>query len=100
MSVSGGVTTGVQQAERNQEATIWIGGLEPSVTEELLYELFLQCGPVVSVHIPKDKVTAQLSNFGHATLTHMHTHTHTHAHTHTHVALHIHSSHAHAPSLH
>ena len=63
MLATGGVTTGVQQAERNQEATLWVGGLDPSVSEELLYELFLQCGPVTSVHIPKDKVTAQQANY-------------------------------------
>jgi hypothetical protein len=46
MSSTSGVVTGVQQSERNQEATIWIGGIEPQVTEELLYELFINVGPV------------------------------------------------------
>jgi splicing factor 3B subunit 4 len=67
--------------ERNQDATIYVGNLTATVTEELLWELFLQAGhpnnlalkknasyssvtlvslnagPVVNVHIPKDKVT-------------------------------------------
>ena len=43
--------------ERNQDATIYVGTLTANVSEELLWELFLQSGPVVNVHIPKDKVT-------------------------------------------
>jgi splicing factor 3B subunit 4 len=34
------------------------GGLDEKVSEELLWELMLQAGPVVNVHIPKDKVRA------------------------------------------
>ncbi|XP_057371264.1 splicing regulator RBM11-like [Daphnia carinata] len=33
--------------------TIYCGSLSPKVTEELLYELFLQAGPLKSVKIPK-----------------------------------------------
>ena len=51
--------------ERNQEATIYVGifliqllgNIDSKVNEELLWELFLQCGPVVNVHIPRDKIT-------------------------------------------
>ena len=43
--------------ERNQEATLYVGNCDLKVTEELLWELFLQCGPVVSVQIPRDKIT-------------------------------------------
>lgn len=42
--------------QRNQEATVFVGKLEEEVDEELLWELFIQVGPVVSVHMPKDKV--------------------------------------------
>jgi RNA recognition motif-containing protein len=61
--------------ERNQDATLFVGELDAQVTESLLWELFLQAGPVgniivcccfmlltcscflaVSVHIPRDKV--------------------------------------------
>lgn len=42
---------------RNQEATIYCGNLDPSVTEDLLVELFTQIGRVNSVHMPKDKLT-------------------------------------------
>ena len=42
---------------RNQEATCYVGNLDPSVTEDLLVELFTQIGRVNSVHMPKDKLT-------------------------------------------
>ncbi len=50
--------------ERNQEATCYIGNLDPRVNEEILWELFIQCGPVVNVHIPRDKITADHQGFG------------------------------------
>jgi len=50
--------------ERNQEATTYVGDLDPQVTEALLWELMLQAGPVVNVHIPRDKVTGSHSGFG------------------------------------
>lgn len=67
--------------DRNQEATLFVGELDAQVTESLLWELFLQVGPVgerlgrvtrtfrahfffsrfvalsVNVHIPRDKVS-------------------------------------------
>ena len=41
-----------------------LGNLDTKVNEEILWELFLQCGPVVNVHIPRDKITGdhQVSN--------------------------------------
>ena len=35
--------------------TLWCGNLSEKVTEEILYELFLQGGPVQRVSIPKDR---------------------------------------------
>nr|ALG65079.1 RBM11 [Apis cerana cerana]ALG65080.1 RBM11 [Apis cerana cerana] len=35
--------------------TLWCGNLSEKVTEEILYELFLQGGPVQRVTIPKDR---------------------------------------------
>jgi RNA recognition motif-containing protein len=48
---------------RNQQATVWIGGLEPQTTEELVWELMLQAGPVVSVNLPRDKITQTHQGF-------------------------------------
>ena len=50
--------------QRNTEATVFVGDLQTAVNEEILFELFLQVGPVVNVHIPKDKVTGQHQGFG------------------------------------
>lgn len=50
--------------QRNQDATCYIGNLDEKVHEELLWELMLQCGPVVNVHMPKDKVTGKTSGYG------------------------------------
>ncbi|XP_043532703.1 RNA-binding protein 7-like [Chiloscyllium plagiosum] len=37
------------------DTTLFIGNLDQRVTEELLFELFLQSGPLLAVKIPKDK---------------------------------------------
>ncbi|VDM54289.1 unnamed protein product [Angiostrongylus costaricensis] len=36
--------------ERNQDATIYVGGLDEKVTENVLWELMVQAGPVTSVN--------------------------------------------------
>ena len=50
--------------ERNQEATLYIGNCDQRVNEEILWELFLQCGPVVSVQMPRDKITTDHQGYG------------------------------------
>jgi len=50
--------------ERNQDATLYVGDLDQQVTEATLWELMLQAGPVVNVHIPKDKLTGMHSGYG------------------------------------
>lgn len=42
---------GAAEADR----TLFVGNLDPRATEELLFELFLQAGPALTVKIPKDK---------------------------------------------
>ncbi|KAL7506040.1 hypothetical protein ACHAXN_006492 [Cyclotella atomus] len=49
---------------RNQEATCYVGNLDPQVTEDLLVELFTQIGRVTSVHMPKDKLTGLHAGYG------------------------------------
>lgn len=51
-------------AERNQDATIYVGGLDEKVSESLMWELFVQSGPVVNVHMPKDRVTQMHQGYG------------------------------------
>ena len=55
---------GQHTAERNQEATVYAGNLDPSVSEELVWELFLQVGPVVNVYLPKDRVAGAHQGYG------------------------------------
>ncbi|XP_020257898.1 splicing factor 3B subunit 4 [Asparagus officinalis] len=55
---------GQHSAERNQEATTYVGNLDPQVGEELLWELFVQAGPVVNVYVPKDRVTNLHQGYG------------------------------------
>jgi splicing factor 3B subunit 4 len=50
--------------ERNQEATCYIGNMDSRVNDEILWELFIQCGPVINIHIPKDKITGEHQGFG------------------------------------
>jgi splicing factor 3B subunit 4 len=50
--------------ERNQEATVYCGNLDQKVNENVLWELFTQCGPVVNVHIPRDKITNEHQGYG------------------------------------
>ena len=56
--------SGPPREERNQEATIYVGELDDRVDDALLWELMLQAGPVVNVHIPKDKVTMDHQGYG------------------------------------
>jgi len=50
--------------ERNQEATIYVGNLDPKIDEEIIWELMVQCGPVANVHLPRDKITNQHQGYG------------------------------------
>lgn len=38
---------------RNADNTVFVGELDPQVDEEVLWELFLQVGPVAYTHIPR-----------------------------------------------
>ncbi|KAJ7952977.1 Polyadenylate-binding protein 8 [Quillaja saponaria] len=55
---------GQHAAERNQDATAYVGNLDAQVSEELLWELFVQAGPVVNVYVPKDRVTNLHQGYG------------------------------------
>jgi splicing factor 3B subunit 4 len=55
---------GIHATDRNQDATCYVGSIESQVTEELLWELMVQAGPVVSVYMPKDRVTNEHQGYG------------------------------------
>jgi splicing factor 3B subunit 4 len=50
--------------DRNPEATIFIGNLDSKSDDSLISELFTQVGPVVSVYVPRDRVTGNHQGFG------------------------------------
>lgn len=52
---SGGGDAEMGAAAAEADRTLFVGNLETKVTEELLFELFHQAGPVIKVKIPKDK---------------------------------------------
>ena len=37
---------GIHSADRNQDATCYVGNIDMAATEELVWELFVQAGPV------------------------------------------------------
>ncbi|XP_071545825.1 uncharacterized protein [Panulirus ornatus] len=44
--------------------TVWVGNFDPEkVTQDLLYELFVQAGPLHHVKIAKDRLSGRLKNF-------------------------------------
>ncbi|KAL9357029.1 hypothetical protein Peur_050282 [Populus x canadensis] len=55
---------GQHSSERNQDATAYVRNLGPQLSEDLLWELFVQAGPVVNVYVPKDRVTNLHQGYG------------------------------------
>lgn len=51
----------------DNKLTLYVGNIAEKVDEELLYELFVQAGPVKGVHIPKDHKTGGKRNFAFVT---------------------------------
>lgn len=51
-------------ADRNAEATVHIGQLEDKVTDDILWELMVQAGPVKHVYIPRDRITGKHFGYG------------------------------------
>ena len=54
----------LSDVEDKRLRTLWCGNLSEKVTEEILYELFLNAGPLEKVTIPKDRETGQQKTFG------------------------------------
>src|SRR6202000_670202 len=50
--------------EQDKEATVYIGNLDERVTDSLVWELMLQAGRIVNVHLPKDRVTHTHQGYG------------------------------------
>lgn len=50
--------------EQDKEATVYIGNIDERVTDSLIWELMLQAGRIVNVHLPKDRVTQTHQGYG------------------------------------
>lgn len=53
----------MEKQATDDERTLWVGNVDNKATEEILWELFLQAGPLESVKIPKDFKTGRKRNF-------------------------------------
>jgi len=53
------------EEEHSDEAmrTLWVGGLSEKTEEDVLYELFLNAGPLARIHQPADKETKKKKQF-------------------------------------
>ncbi|EHY56703.1 Spliceosome-associated protein 49 [Exophiala dermatitidis] len=56
--------SGARHWEQDKDSTIYIGNLDERVTDALVWELFLQAGRIVNVHLPKDRVTQTHQGYG------------------------------------
>ncbi|KAK4945958.1 hypothetical protein LTR28_007918 [Elasticomyces elasticus] len=56
--------SGARHWEQDKEATCYVGNLDERVTDELVWELMLQAGRIVNVHLPKDRVTQNHQGYG------------------------------------
>jgi splicing factor 3B subunit 4 len=54
----------ISHREQDKEATVYIGNLDERVTDALVWELMLQAGRIVNVHLPKDRVTQTHQGYG------------------------------------
>ncbi|KAI9844102.1 MAG: hypothetical protein M1837_005816 [Sclerophora amabilis] len=56
--------SGARHWEQDKEATVYIGNLDERVSDSLVWELMLQSGRIVNVHLPKDRVTQTHQGYG------------------------------------
>lgn len=51
-------------SERNSNASLYFGNLDPECLELLMYELFSQFGPIRNINMPKDRVSKMHQGYG------------------------------------
>ena len=64
ISTTGPSAFGTTIVGKNQDATCYVGNLEERVTDSVVWELFLQVAPVVSLHIPRDRLNQTHYGYG------------------------------------
>ena len=52
---------GIHGTDRNQDATCYVGNIEMQATEELVWELFVQAGPVGKHKTPESSILDPIS---------------------------------------
>ncbi|SNX86948.1 related to spliceosome-associated protein SAP-49 [Melanopsichium pennsylvanicum] len=45
------------ELDRNQDASCYIGNIDDRATDAIVWELMIQAGPLVNLHLPKDRIT-------------------------------------------
>ena len=55
---------GSRHYDQDKDSTLYVGNLDERCTDPLVWELMLQAGPVVNVHLPKDRVTQAHQGYG------------------------------------
>ena len=56
--------SGARHWEQDKDSTVYIGNLDERCSDALVWELMLQAGPVINVHLPKDRVTQIHQGYG------------------------------------
>ncbi|KAI9672422.1 MAG: hypothetical protein M1829_004501 [Trizodia sp. TS-e1964] len=56
--------SGARHWEQDKEATVYIGNIDERVSDSLIWELMLQAGRIVNVHLPKDRVSQTHQGYG------------------------------------
>ncbi|CAK9439574.1 uncharacterized protein LODBEIA_P36740 [Lodderomyces beijingensis] len=54
----------LSDSDRNSNASLYFGNLDPQCSEILMYELFLQFGPIKNINMPKDRVHKSHQGYG------------------------------------
>ncbi|KAI5950520.1 sap49 [Candida margitis] len=51
-------------SERNTNASLYFGNIDPQCSELLMFELFVQFGPIKNINMPKDRVLKSHQGYG------------------------------------
>ena len=55
---------GARHYDQDKDSTLYIGNLDERCSDSLVWELMLQAGPIINVHLPKDRVTQNHQGYG------------------------------------
>jgi len=56
--------SGPRHYDQDKDSTLYVGNLDERCTDSLVWELMLQVGPIINVHLPKDRVTQSHQGYG------------------------------------